>query len=468
MRQPQFLVTAFWDGEGVKMYDGRKLSVYSANIRKIFTDTLVMTPDVIPLLLSVAERPLTSWRYWHRRFTLIRAHKAHKSVIRDWSGLIDPDDSDSQGLVNAWIDTAEIQQWCKRSNLPLRVSAGAIGIDLLNSEEFSPGFTPMWSRVQAEETLRASLYGGRAEVFWDRLHPSDHKYSGPVVMYDMNGAYLDVMRSLLLPYPYRFLISANWRVEGITEVTIEESAKYPILPVRYKGFPNGCKRGIWTNLEIRRAIDYGAKLICVHGGVHFSTRTKALQPLANHLVELRESEPHGALRQLFKKIPNALIGRFAAPPSVCVTKSITDPWRSHPKLVSAIRVGDSAMSVELRVNRCTPWYAVGWSAYILAEQRLRLHSMIDELDRHGYDVLYCDTDSVMFGLNGLLAPPCSSAIGSYKREWLAHAVHIRGIKNYRTVTVDGESVSKHAGKKRNGYIRQVGSASELAKLANTG
>ncbi|HEX4620633.1 MAG TPA: hypothetical protein VH208_03615, partial [Myxococcaceae bacterium] len=172
-----------------------------------------------------------------------------------------------------------------------------------------------------------------------------------------------------------------------------ETGAFPVLPSRSANtFPVGEKRGIWTNAEIHRALDYWGRLKKIHGGIHYLAMTKALQPLGGFLAEEREREQDPVLGTLLKMIPNALVGRFAARPSVCVNRLEASDWRHHPRFLSAVRVGEGVLSVELAGGRRPAWYAPAWSAQVLAAQRLELHEQLESWKRHGYEPLACDTD----------------------------------------------------------------------------
>lgn len=434
------MLTASAYAPGVHLYDGRGLSY--ERTRRTRPDTVIFTPSVRDVVALIAARPLKQWRYWHTKFNLVRAHQKPRSIVRDWTGMLDTAEDSHHGLADAWERITTIHEWCQANGMKRHTTAGAIGIALL-TDRFSPNFTPLYARVKDEEAIRPALYGGRCQTFEDQLD-DNHEYRGPIIYYDANGAYLDVIRSVAMPYPYRYLPYPNLRAEGVTDCTIEEPGKYPVLPHRDYFYTNRPKRGAWTNREIRRALDYGAKLKRVHGGLHYVRTTLALQPLGDWLAEQREKHD-GTLRALFKKIPNAMIGRFASPPTVCLTKYRDGcDWRRHPRLVSAVSVHDGIMSVEITINKRAPWYASAWSAAILAEQRLRLHELITSLDRNGYNVLYCDTDGVMLGTCGNEYPITSSAVGGYKIEWEAERVYIHGTKAY----VANTGAVKKAGARR--------------------
>ena len=432
-------------GEAVAMWDGS--SLWEDDAENAYAGARVFSRDVGSVVRVIATRPLARWRYWHRRGVLIRAQKKSE-IIRDYSGLYDVTFSkaealESRELFRPWDALALIHEWCLANGLRSHTSAGAAGVELL-SKKFTPNFPPLYADLAAEERLRDGLYGGRAETFGN----DGETINGTVIYYDANGAYLDVMRSVEMPYPYHYLPFPNLHAEGMTDCLITETGTLPVLPVRDKGFLPGRKRGTWTNREIRYAIECGARLHKVYGGIHYVRTTRVLQPLGEWLAEQREREQRPALRAFLKKIPNALIGRFASAPTVCVTRQ-GDAWKTEMHHLTALKVAARVWSVEIPLRRRSPWYAVGWSAAILAEQRIRLHQSMASLAAAGYRVVYCDTDGIMLEVpDWLPLPPVSREIGKFKVEWIATGVAIRGIKCYVAQAVDGSMIHRQAGTAR--------------------
>lgn len=433
MRTPaRVLIAVAGEGGTVRLHDGATWS--SGAITRKLDDTLVLTNDVRAVVTRIGRRPLGKWRFWHHRYNLVRAHRAGKALVRDWCSLgewLPRSRPIGEELGRVWLDVQEIRDWCEtRAGVPFKPSASAVGVELL-SRRFKPNFPPLYTNLTEEELVRPALYGGMVQVFPDELDARGY-YAGDVIGYDANGAYLDVLRSVRLPYPYRFIPGAYLGAEGVSAVTIEERDGIPILPERDAGYRLGRKTGVWTNRELRYALDHGARLLAVHGGMQYVGTTPALLPLGEWLAEERERATPGAVKVFLKRVPNALIGRFATRPSVCVNH-YKPKWRElarDPWVLSALPIAQGIVSVELARRRRSPWYASAWAIAITAEQRLRLHAKLTALKAEGYRPLYCDTDGVILGLNGRPLPPASATIGAYKIEWQGDALYVQGGKAY--------------------------------------
>ncbi len=448
-------------GEAVALISGRGVEYFDRPLR--FNNSTIFAPDLQSIVSRAAERPLNLWRYWHNKGRLTSARRRDKTYLRDWSGLVDPGLAptavDEKTAVEMYRQIWEINYWCEQRGLSYASSAGGVGIEILDNK-FTPNFPPLYSGVKDENKIRPAIYGGRVEALVTESIKAHTFY------YDQNAAYLDVIRTCELPYPYRIVDfpSTNFCANGVTEITIEENTKYPVLPERYVGYLNGRKRGIWTNREIRRALDHGAKLIKIHKGLHYVANVKVLQPLAEYLGEERARADTDNLKSFVKRIPNALIGRFALAPLVCVNRVKNEKkWREDQRVISALYVRDDIHSVGYSINRRTKWGACAWSSEILAEQRLRIHEKMWELDRAGFDVLYIDTDGIIVASNGLELPPTSGEIGQYKISWQSEDLIIKSGKAYVAKTIDGATSVKNIGAPRKPNQSDRDRASDLVK-----
>lgn len=400
------------------------------------TNTTVFAEDLPRVIRVVCRRPLSGWRFWHTRRGLVRAVQATKATVRQEAGLLG-EGSPAVTLRDRWTALAVIREWCEDRGLPFKSSAGGFGVACLQDPRFAPRFAPLKGRMNEEGPIRAAVYGGRAESFFTG------KYVGRCCLMDRSGAYNAVMRTAGLPYPYDYVQGVNFRTDGVSDVTIEERGPFPVLAAGVSSdYPEGRKRGVWLNTEIRRALDWGAKLKRIHGGIHFIARTKCLQPVAEFLAAEREIyRAVPVLNTFLKMVPNALIGRFAALPSVCVNRLEAGDWRNHPRFLSAVKVGEGMVSVELALGRRPTWYAAAWAATVLALQRLELHEQMTSLSRHGYRILACDTDGMLVGCGDRALPPLPKG---YRFQWTGEACDVRGPKTY-TAWLPGGVTGRRAG-----------------------
>lgn len=433
------LLTLEPEGRGVAVWNGRE----RRHVREplALEDTFAFAGELGPVIRTVCSRPLARWRFWHTRRGLVRANRATRAVLRQHSGLLGESPPVTLQARHAALE--RIAAWCVAQGIPFKGSAGSLGMALF-TKRFAPRFGPLRGRLQEDELIRPALYGGRAEAF--------HKgpYDARCCLVDRSGAYCAVLRDVAVPYPFDYVLGVNLRAPGVTECTITETAEFPVLASRSSNtFPRGEKRGTWTNAEIGRALDHGAKLKRVHGGLHYLANTRALRPLGEFLAEERmrvAAEP--VLNTLLKMIPNALVGRFAAAPSVCVNRLEASDWRNHPRFLSAVRVGEGVLSVELASGRRPMWYAAAWSAAVLAAQRLELHEQLVSWHRAGYTPLACDTDGIVLGVGRRPLPTFTrSGIGEMRVSWVAERCVIQGPKTYVAATAEGP-VGRRAGVKR--------------------
>lgn len=253
---------------------------------------------------------------------------------------------------------------------------------------------------------RAGYYGGRTEVFLTR---SPFLKRGE--RYDVNSMY---------PWALTFDVPAGdpvWHVDrkkarralarqrpGIYDATLQcDSGDLPWLPMRVGEsivWASGTVTGTWTELEIRGALDRGAKLLDVESALVYR-RAKPLY--ADYMREYYDhraaatalSQDESASKSArseakawaawLKWILNATTGKLAQGPD-SETLHVRD------------KVGDKKGRVVLSPG--VAWTSTGrrvpqesrpaHAAYLTARSRLHL---LARLERAGDDRVYCDTDS---------------------------------------------------------------------------
>lgn len=161
----------------------------------------------------------------------------------------------------------------------------------------------------AEDFIRQSYFGGRVEVF---RHDETK-----INKYDVNSLYPYCM---LQPVPVAFkgftLRVPDYDEEvGFYRAEIKYPDRYlPVLPtvIDHKlFFPVGRFEGVFTSMELRRAIDHGAA-VSIKSGVVFEAEP-ILAEFATDLYKMKvkaEREGNKYIRYVMKKVMNSLYGKF--------------------------------------------------------------------------------------------------------------------------------------------------------------
>jgi hypothetical protein len=159
-----------------------------------------------------------------------------------------------------------------------------------------------------EEFCRAAYFGGRCEIY---------RYDEAVLNhYDINSLY---PRAMLDPVPVEYLMESTAIPDnddriGFFHVEIEQPDCYlPVLPVRFDKlyFPVGKFEGIFTSMELRRAIEQGAKVRIRQG--HIFIAEPLLREFSLTLFDMKkqaELDGNNGRRWIVKKCVNSLYGKW--------------------------------------------------------------------------------------------------------------------------------------------------------------
>lgn len=231
-----------------------------------------------------------------------------------------------------------------------------------------------------EEFVRAGYFGGRCELFrYDRRR---------VNHYDVNSMYPAAM---LEPVPVEYLGHTTRLPEddnriGFYLAEVHYPDVYlPVLPVLHQNrlfFPTGGFRGLFSSIELRRAIMHGAAVRILNGVLFHADRF--LEPYARELYSIKvraEKDGNPALRYIAKIMLNSLYGKFG---------------QNRVQRVYMLDDGSPGLyplpgGLAWRHERSNaPHIMPHIAATITARARARLHAMLEDAG----SVWYTDTDSI--------------------------------------------------------------------------
>lgn len=290
------------------------------------------------------------------------------------------------------------------------------------------------------ERFRQSYYGGRTEAF----HLGEVK--GPIQYVDINSMYPFSMLGVF-PNPSLYVPGVDLSAFGITWADVRCDMSIPILPYRMPSgrlvFPNGNFSGCWTNVELNYFTAMGGEIINAKTGYFFPLECTPFENYVNDLYTKRKNCRDDWGKIVYKNLLNNLYGKFGqGNEKVYVMgyeKFIKDK-RYNPTMgrkLGNMVIFEIAGEYPYQTNFI-------WPAYITAKARIYLHKLLTEIKANGNDLLYCDTDSVIFrgSLRGLSV---GDGLGSFKHEGTFKAFNAKAAKVYKYRKMDDEIVVKCKG-----------------------
>lgn len=219
--------------------------------------------------------------------------------------------------------TYKLAEWVARFFLEkfgvsIRSTKFSTALSIFQSHYFKGFFYRKDSEEWKNDYERRGYYGGRVEAFIR----GEQTISG----YDINGMYVDIMAREKIPNPSktRYLKNSD-EIKAIFEndgmMMIDVSVNVPemhigVLPYRDQGkliFPIGQWRGVYSSIELKTAIYYGAEITEYHSALFYPESDYYFSDYAKMTQEGRkEAKKSGdkAIDQLYKYLGNGLYGKF--------------------------------------------------------------------------------------------------------------------------------------------------------------
>lgn len=266
------------------------------------------------------------------------------------------------------------------------------------------------------DEMRSAYYGGRTEIF--RMYAKEDDYS----WYDINSLYPSVMAINEFPISPPIVIQNPRKdvyidTDGITEAIVKapDNLYVPLLPFRGAKlyFPIGKFRGYWDNSLLTEAKELGYKIEPLKS---FSFQTSNI--FKNYITTFHKlktnSESRSASYILAKHLLNNLYGKFAQHQESSmivriVSKEQLEKLKDDIESIIDVDYGLYKIKSESKGNHFLPQISI----HITALAMLRLFKTLNEIHDKGYNIFYCDTDSVATDYNNL---KCGENLGDWAKE----------------------------------------------------
>ncbi|HUM43900.1 MAG TPA: DNA polymerase [Fervidobacterium sp.] len=226
------------------------------------------------------------------------------------------DDAAATYFLANWVQ----DQLITRFNTPFKPTRYGVALEIFRRNYF----TGRWRRTSSEQWKhdfeRQGYYGGRCEIFRRGLLE--------VSSYDVNSMYVAIMCDCDIPNPSKThhlkdeheilsLLQDNEHLMIDCDVFVPEGI-VGLLPFRDPKdkkliFPTGTWRGVYTGIELRAAIRYGAQIRRIHRALHYPESEKYFSEFAQMTLEGRRQckrDGDEAMEQLYKNYGNGLYGKF--------------------------------------------------------------------------------------------------------------------------------------------------------------
>lgn len=269
-----------------------------------------------------------------------------------------------------------------------------------------------------------SYFGGRTEAFFIGRKKGNINYC------DVNSMYPFMM---LKDFPdtgdIKNIDSLNVNF-GYGKFRVIVNSKIPLLPVRFDNkiyFPNGVIIGIWTIEEIKNLIKSGQgelkEIYWINGtdkGFPF------FREYSKHFYEKKKNADNKFYRNFYKLILNSLYGKFG---EKRIGETFIDVRKLDKSKMEIKRIFQNKLIVKTGNITDSKISNPLWSSYVTAYSRIYLWQNLSYIDDNA-DLLYCDTDSIIYtnGKNNLL--PINNKIGGWSLEKF-NEIEIKGNKFYR-------------------------------------
>lgn len=240
-------------------------------------------------------------------------------------------------------------------------------------------FQNRWGEIQFDDTAcfpdRAPyMYGGRVELFQERA--TDVFYA------DVNSLYPWAMTQ---SFPAPLKKCKQIKDFGVVHATVEVKMRdLAPLPFRREDdsilFPCGKFTGWWTVLELRRALENGARLLKVHESFGTDRHSAPYAEFVEHFYQARLESKNKAYNLFYKLLQNNLYGQLAVKGEI--TRWLWSSELKNQKILTKYKIPQ-----QKSVNLVHAAYVTSWG-------RLRLLQFMERLDSK--QLVYCDTDSIIF------------------------------------------------------------------------
>jgi len=239
--------------------------------------------------------------------------------------------------------------------------------------------------------LRDGYFGGRCEVF--------NRYIEDGFYYDVNSLYPYVMKNFKMPIG-EYYITKEPRTEiyiSKIEFIAPTNLKIPILPIRKDKkliFGVGKGIGVYSSIEIKKALEYGYKINYIKT-YNFKDCDYLFSGYVDFFYNVKKrSDKNSASYQIAKLYLNSLYGKFGqhnTRDSYIINPK--EDWINKNMNFELVDSSKDYLLFKKTYQYNNIWVNIPISIFITSYARIVLFEMFEKI---GFDnVYYCDTDSII-------------------------------------------------------------------------
>jgi DNA polymerase elongation subunit (family B) len=309
-----------------------------------------------------------------------------------------------------------------------------------------------------EDFLRAAYNGGRTEVFKNRL--VDGYY------YDVNSLYPYVMKNFKMPVGDPIFFNDHDRIEERlvkddlnemdsiffieADVYVPDDLNIPVLPSVFRGklsFLTGYITGIWTDKELKKALEVGCEVEEYKQALYFP-KTEFIFKEFVETFEQMKIDSEGAKKFFAKTIMNSLYGKFGMRRKFHTLHNMDELEKiqaSGEDYATIYNPHYDKEMIETITYTKAEYIRVHISAYITSIARLVLYDAMEQIEKLGGNIYYCDTDSIFSDIPLPAELIDKDEFGKWKKEDDIEEGVFLASKNYAYISKTGELKKRSKG-----------------------
>lgn len=224
---------------------------------------------------------------------------------------------------------------------------------------------------------------------------------------------------------------------GISKVIIKNNTnKIGLIPVRttignYYIQPQQIAIGTWTNIELQKAIKEGHKIMKFDWTINYKETKNPFKQIYEQLYQKRTKAIHDIDKHFYKMIMNSSIGKMAQHNTgqeiiIDNVEKLVEYLKNQWKVCGTIGY-NYKYKKKLR-NEIKPYYTPIIPTLVNAYARIYMYEQYKKIKQE--NILYTDTDSIMWKKQEVKNIPLGKEMGQFKQIHTNTQAYIRGRKSY--------------------------------------